>query len=912
MEKCNLRKGLSLVISLVMILSLCFMAIPEEVRAAEPVTFKVSSDETEIQRGDTFTVSVNMEGNTEGVSLNFQLAYDDTCLKLVEAKKGDVFKTSGSFGNLATPSGSIGATIAGTTIIEDGSVVTATFKVLDTAEGKLGFKPTVQMTDATIPDPITLKTSITENISDMKVRIPATGISLDESSIELIKDNSKQLTATVNPANATDVVKWKSSDSSVAEVSSTGLVTAKGAGKAIITATINGKSAYCDVQVRIPLTGITIEGTETEILKGDSTQLSVTYNPVDTTDDKTITWSSNPVGVVDVSQNGVVIGKSAGKATITATTKTGKQATYDIEVKEYPLVGISIPEKLTLNKGASQKLTVTYDPENTTDDKAVQWTSTDNKTVDVDENGNITAVKTGSAVIKATVGDKEARCLVTVVASLQSIEPEYKTIDMVKKQAVVIGYTLNPADTTDDKTVTFSSSNPDVAEVNESTGEVTAKKAGTAIITLTGYNDITAKITINVKEIPIDTITLNAINETIEEGETAEITATIGPDNHTDDDTTISWTSSDNSIAKVTADPKDSSKATVEALKGGKATITATTANGKKATCEIFVPIHITQISLPSETVIIKGNTGILDVTYTPSDTTDDKTVTWESSDPEIASVDATTGMITALKEGEVEITATTKMSDKTSGLPLSAKGKVVVQENKLTSDIADEIAFEELKEALVMGQRINMKQQLNIEDIVKKYQITDDIKIEWSVSDSAVASIDSNGMISALSKGKTIVTADIKATDGSGNTVVHEISTEIQVTDIPLESIAFDKVIKEMQVGDTEALKIIYNPADTTDAKDVIWYSSDKTILSVENGVLKALKAGTATITAKVGEKEVSCTITVKEGQASDAVQGTDKSSQTGDTMNVAMYVFAMIAALGIALSLLRKHNRV
>lgn len=911
MVKGNLKKGISLVVALMMVLSLCFIAIPKEVYAANPVVFTVTSSEAEVQRGDTFTVSVEMEGNTEGVSINFQLPYNEDCLKLVDATKGDVFNTPGSFSNLATPSGSIGATIAGMTVIEDGSVVTATFEVLDTAEGNLGFKPTVQMTDDTIPDPIVLTTSITESISDMRVEIPAAGISLDESSIELIKNDSKQLTATIDPANATGVVKWESSDSAVAEVSSTGLVTAKSGGKATITATINGKSASCDVQVKVPLTGITITGTETEILKGESIQLNVTYDPTDTTDDKTITWSSTPEGVVDISQNGVVTGKAAGTATITATTKTGVQDTYDIEVKEYPLVNISIPENITINKGNSQKLTVTYNPENTTDDKTVRWTSTDYKTVDVDENGNITAVKTGSAVIEATVGDKEASCLVTVVAPLQSIEPEYQTIDMVKKQTATIGYTLNPTDTTDDKTVKFSSSDPDIAEVNETTGEVTAKKAGTAIITLTGYNDITAEVTVNVKEIPIDTIILSALNKTVEEGESAELTATIGPDNHTDDDTTISWTSSDNSIAKVTADPNDSSKATVEAVKGGKATITATTANGKKATCEIFVPIHITQISLPSETVINRGNTNILDVTYTPADTTDDKTVTWESSDPEIASVDATTGMITALKEGEVEITATTNVEDKNSGLPFSATGKVVVKENKLTSDIAEEIVFEELKESPLMGQRIDMKQQLNIDDIVKQYQLTDDIEIEWSVSDSAVASIDSNGMLSALAKGKTTVTADIKATDGNGNTVVYKVSTEVEVRDIPLESIAFNKVIKEMQVGDTDKLIVIYNPENTTDTKDVIWSSSDETILSVENGVLKALKEGTATITAKVGSQEVSCTITVKSAQTADAAQGTDKSSETGDTMNIAMYAAMMIAALGIALILLKKRNR-
>lgn len=68
------------------------------------------------------------------------------------------------------------------------------------------------------------------------------------------------------------------------------------------------------------------------------------------------------------------------------------------------------------------------------------------------------------------------------------------------------------------------------------------------------------------------------------------------------------------------------------------------------------------------------------------------------------------------------------------------------------------------------------------------------------------------------------------------------------------------------MKLGATDTLSIIYNPQNTTDAKDVTWTSSNPSVISVENGKLTANAVGTADITAKVGDKTVTCTITVKE----------------------------------------------
>ena len=153
-------------------------------------------------------------------------------------------------------------------------------------------------------------------------------------------------------------------------------------------------------------------------------------------------------------------------------------------------------------------------------------------------------------------------------------------------------------------------------------------------------------------------------------------------------------------------------------------------------------------------------------------------------------------------------------------------------------------------------------------------------------------------------------------------------VATDIEVKEIPLESIAFDKVIKEMVVGTTETLSIIYNPENTTDLRDAIWKTSDAAVISVENGVLKALKAGEAEITATVGGKSVSCKITVKEassalkpGQPDNGNGNSPKGAptktspakagvKTGDTANVALYVVMLLVSLGAVFVFYKKRN--
>lgn len=931
MKKRGLKRVISFTLFFALVLSMCMAAVPGEVRAADgDVVFTVTADKQTLHRGDTVMVTINMSGNTEAYGLEYNLTYDTDRLEFIEPADetaeenmyGDVMLNTSRGDQVAIGerAGTIGVVVGRrNNPMTNGSVAFLPFKVLDNAQaGNISFAHSINMADGAVPQPNAVLSRYTDN-TNLSVVIPATGITLNKTTADIINGRTEQLTATLEPEGSNSVITWKSSDESVASVDGNGLVTAKKTGKATITATAEGKSASCMVNVIIPLNGISIEGDKTTIKKGQTAQLNVIYDPENTTENKKVTWSSSNESFATVDANGLVTAKSDGDVVITARVGT-KTATYTIKVQEIKLTSISIKSTTTIHRGENEKLEVTYNPADTTDDTRIQWTSSDETVAKVDASGKVEAVAVGGAKITAKVGQLTAECNVTVDAPLKSIIPAKSSMEMIKNQKATVVYTLSPTDTTDSRNVTVTSSAPDVVEVNPTTNELTAKKAGIARITLTGANSVKAEITVTVTEIPINKVSLDRINATVEKGDWIELTALLGPDNTTDDNKTITWTSSDDEIISISPKTAETGeKVTVTAgQKGGMATITATAWNGTKATCEIFVPIHIESITLPSEATVNRNTstnpvTKILDITYVPSNTTDNKAVTWESDNPAVAKVNPKTGVIEGIKEGEANITATTTETT----VPHSATTKVTVVEHHMVEAIGNDIEFEDTEEPVLKGQSINMYTQLNLARIIAENQITDDITIVWTSSNPEVATVDQSGAVWGVKEGRTTIKAVITATDGSGNQIgEYMVETEMEIKEIPLESIAFNKIIKEMQVGETDILSIIYNPDNTTDIRDVVWSSSDASVLSVENGKLSALKIGTAEITAKVGEKSVTCTITVKAGYSSNKNKpnnGTKKGSEinTGDAANVGLYIMLMVVSIVIVTILYLKRGR-
>ena len=163
-------------------------------------------------------------------------------------------------------------------------------------------------------------------------------ISLDKTELTIAPGSTFKLTATTNPAEAVQNVKWTSSNESVAKVSD-GTITAVANGTTIIAASVGNLTALCTVTVAEPVavTSITLDKTSVSLVKGKTMQLTATVKPNNATE--ALTWVSSNNGIVTVSPGGLLTGIAAGKANVTVSAGS-VQATCSVEVIESDIEGI--------------------------------------------------------------------------------------------------------------------------------------------------------------------------------------------------------------------------------------------------------------------------------------------------------------------------------------------------------------------------------------------------------------------------------------------------------------------------------------------------------------------------------------------------------------------------------------------
>ncbi|WP_051656538.1 Ig-like domain-containing protein [Butyrivibrio sp. AE3004] len=266
-------------------------------------------------------------------------------------------------------------------------------------------------------------TGTTYNYEYMKEHYPyssvkATKITTDITSKTLKVGESVTATATLTPSDATNkYVKWLTSDSSVADVDG-GVITGIHSGTATITAVAGSDNkviAPIQITVYQPVTGLTLDKTNLSLRVGETAPLTSTIIPADA-DDKTVTWSSSDEAVATVA-NGTITAVKTGTATITATSHYDNSITATCKVTVIiPVAGLTLDKNaLSLKVGEAAILTPTITPENA-DDKTIIWTSS-NEAVATVANGTVTAIGSGTAVIKATSNENSsiaATCSVTV------------------------------------------------------------------------------------------------------------------------------------------------------------------------------------------------------------------------------------------------------------------------------------------------------------------------------------------------------------------------------------------------------------------------------------------------------------------------------------------------------------------
>ena len=305
-----------------------FLAFP-----ASAASIKYSASSASGSQGSTVTINVNLSGGVALEGSFVSLGYNPSQLQFVEYSEGglvrdcDIFNTGSAVnfaGRLNTSKSKNGGTIFSVKFKILMSSGTSTL----TVSSKYGLD---NVAEGDLSTPVAFTTSN----GTVTVTKPVTGITLNKSSVTLKKGETSQLTATVTPSDATDkTVTYSSSNTKVATVNGSGKITAVGAGSATITAKAGGKTATCNVSVKVTQTGIAASGnTSRSVEQGGSLKLSVVKVPSDATDDYSVTWSSANTDIATVSSNGTVTGVAIGSTTVTAKSNNWT-ATFNITVTE--------------------------------------------------------------------------------------------------------------------------------------------------------------------------------------------------------------------------------------------------------------------------------------------------------------------------------------------------------------------------------------------------------------------------------------------------------------------------------------------------------------------------------------------------------------------------------------------------
>ncbi len=674
------------------------------------------------------------------------------------------------------------------------------------------------------------------------------GVGISESELTLYKGETGKLTSKVFPSAANQRVTWSSSNPSVVSVDSKGNLTARAKGEAVITVTTvdkdaNGKkpSATCKVSVKIKPTSITVSGKDAVIYTTKTTKLTAKVEPSDT-DFKSVVWSSSDEKVATVDQSGLVTATGKGIVYIKATSTFDSKitASYKITVKkkvQVQAIYLNYDER-TRNVGTTFTLVPTMNPTNATFTD-VTWISSNSKIAKVDKNGKVTALKTGTAVITCKSVDNpkvSASCIVNVTIKTKGVKLPTKKLTIYVSQTKTLKAEVLPSNATNKK-VTWTSSNKSVATVSKS-GKITAKKPGKATITVKTKNGgYKATCTVTVKRfVAVKSFKLNKTSLSINDGKSYTLKAVFSPSNASNRD--VVWKSSNTDIATV------SSKGVVKAVKPGTVTISCKSKEtGKTLKCKVKVKkVKVKKVLFGEKTYIVNHNDKLqLKALISPANATNKK-VKWESSHPEFVKV-SSKGKVTALKLGKVATITATSVDGKHIATCRVKVAKVNLEGLKLNKTSA----------SAYTGGTITLTPIFT----PKK---PSDSKVTWTSSDTKLATVSADGVVTALKEGSVVITCT--ASDGGFKaSCTVKIAKGIRVTGVKL-----DKTSEEANVGAAFNLFATVEPADATNKK-LIWTSTNPAVATVSaNGRVVTLKQGLTYIQVRTedGRKVASCRINV------------------------------------------------
>ena len=341
--------------------------------------------------------------------------------------------------------------------------------------------------------------------------VPATGVTLDKTTLNLMTGETAVLTAAAQPENTTDTLTWTTGNEAVATVAD-GVVTAVGAGSTVITAACGSVKAECAVTVTASPLTVSVGGKAcalTRVGGEDGTKYraalpygsDVTIHVADAsfllvTDKKSNYLNDagvNPFTLTAAELETTLLtdkdekpftpaenSKVAYLSIMDAMAGTTYELYLELTREVTPATGVTLDQtELTLTAGKTASLKATVQPENTTD--TIVWSSSKEEVATV-ENGIVTAKAAGETVITATCGTVKAECAVTVTPPVMAsaVTLDKTELNLYTGDTAALTAAIQPEDTTD-PTIAWTTTDAEVASVQN--GVVTAGKTGTATIT---------------------------------------------------------------------------------------------------------------------------------------------------------------------------------------------------------------------------------------------------------------------------------------------------------------------------------------------------------------------------------------------------------------------------------------------
>ena len=479
-------------------------------------------------------------------------------------------------------------------------------------------------------------------------------VALTPSTLSMGTGEQRTLTASVTiEAGLSTALTWRSSNNTIATVSSTGVVTGVSVGSTLITAisvvdsTLRSTAAVIILPV---VRDLDITPAAATIFKGDTRQLGVSFN-ADPGVSQAVVWRTSNAGVAAVSSEGLVSGVSAGTAIITAISAadTTKRATSLFTVRNSVLVSVS-PTAATIDVGATRTLVATVTSESGLS-TAVTWRTSNPSVASVSATGMVSGVAAGTAdVIAIAVADTTQRATSTI-----TVVPVVRSVSVTPNaSALQIGQTVQlvpsvVADAPLSTAVRYRSTNSAVASVSAS-GLVTALADGSTSIVVLSIADSARRTTAVMTVGSSVVVSVSPTAATVGVGASRTLVATVTSQNGSI--TAVSWRTSNPSVATV------SSAGVVTGVAVGSANVIAVSLadSTRRATSIITVAAAVRSVNVtPGSSSLLPGQS----VQLVPSVVADaplSTAVSYRSSNSAVATVSAG-GLVTAVANGSTNIT---------------------------------------------------------------------------------------------------------------------------------------------------------------------------------------------------------------------------------------------------------------